>query len=176
MGLSFPDVRPCGLGQLGDILAIEQEAIAYLERPDLLRRNTLEMWETCLQPPHLCLGAWVGEELAGFAVMYVPQPGDGEDLSVLLTKIDASAYTSANFKICIVRPRWRGRGLQVLLGEHLGREARARGIDLLCATASPYNKPSVHSLLTLGYQTDHLLTKYGYERMLFYCVNFDIRI
>lgn len=118
----------------------------------------------------------MGEELAGFAVLYVPQPGDGEDLSVLLTKVDAAAHTSANFKICIVRPQWRGWGLQVLLGKHLGREARARGIDLLCATASPYNKPSVHSLLALGYQTDHILTKYGYERMLFYCVNFDIRI
>jgi hypothetical protein len=69
-----------------------------------------------------------------------------------------------------------GTGLAGAAGEHLGREARARGIDLLCATASPYNKPSVHSLLALGYQTDHLLTKYGYERMLFYCVNFDIRI
>jgi GNAT superfamily N-acetyltransferase len=114
--------------------------------------------------------------LVGFAVLYVPQPGDGEDLSVLLTKVDAAAHTSANFKICIVRPQWRGRGLQVLLGKHLGREARARGIDLLCATASPYNKPSVHSLLALGYQADHILTKYGYERMLFYCVNFDIWI
>ena len=44
MELSFPDVRPCGPGQLDDILAIEQEAIACLERPDLLRRNTVEMW------------------------------------------------------------------------------------------------------------------------------------
>ena len=170
------EFHPLELSQLDAVLALEQEVLDNLERPDLLRRNTLDMWHKCLQPPHLCLGAWVGEELAGFAVLYVPQPGDGEDLSVLLTKVDAAAHTSANFKICIVRPQWRGRGLQVLLGKHLGREARARGIDLLCATASPYNKPSVHSLLALGYQADHILTKYGYERMLFYCVNFDIRI
>ena len=170
------NISPLGLEHLDQLLAIEQEAIASLERPDLLRRNTPSMWRQCLLPPHLCLGAWDDKELAGFAVLYRSAPDDGESLAPLLSSIDASPYCSANFKICIVRPQWRGRGLQVLLGKHLGREARARGIDLLCATASPYNKPSVHSLLALGYQADHILTKYGYERMLFYCVNFDIRI
>ena len=126
------------------------------------------MWRCCLNPPHICLGAWVGEELVGFAVLYIPQSGDGEDLSRLLTKIDASALVSANFKICIVRPQWRRRGLQVLLGEHLHKEAAARGINLLCSTASPYNEPSVRSLRKLGYQTDHILNKYGFERMLLY--------
>ena len=161
-------IRPCGIEQLDAVLAIEQEAIAVLARPDLLRRNTQDMWRCCLQPPHICLGSWVGEELVGFAVLYVPQPGDGEDLSCLLTKVNGTAYKSANFKICIVRPRWRGRGLQVLLGARLHKEAVARGINLLCSTASPYNEPSVCSLRKLGYQPDHLLTKYGFERMLFY--------
>ena len=166
----IPVIRPCGIEQLDTILAIEQEAISVLERPDLLRRNTLDMWRCCLNPPHICLGAWVGEELVGFAVLYIPQLDDGEDLSRLLTKIDASALVSANFKICIVRPQWRGRGLQVLLGEHLHKEAAARGINLLCSTASPYNEPSVRSLRKLGYQIDHILNKYGFERMLLYYI------
>ena len=162
------EIRSCGLEQLETILAIEREAIASLERPDLLRRNTLEMWQKCLQPPHLCLGVWAGEEMAAYAVLYVPQPGDGEDLSRLLTKVDGSAYRSANFKICIVRPQWRGQGLQVKLGQRLYDEACPRRINLLCSTASPYNQPSVRSLQRLGYQPDHIVTKYGYERMLFY--------
>ena len=161
-------IRPCGIEHLDAVLAIEQEAIAGLNRPDLLRRNTLDMWQCCLQPPHICLGAWAGENLVGFAVLYIPQPGDSEDLSRLLTKIDAIALVSANFKICIVRPQWRGRGLQVLLGECLHKEAAAKGINLLCSTASPYNEPSVRSLRKLGYQTDHILNKYGFERMLLY--------
>lgn len=159
---------PLELSQLDAVLALEQEALYNLERPDLLRRNTLDMWHKCLQPPHLCLGAWVGKELAGFAVLYVPAKGDAEDLSALLVQVDATPYISANFKICIVHPRWRGRHLQVLLGKQLHQEATNRGIELLCATASPYNQASVKSLTRLGYCPDHSLQKYGYERMLFY--------
>ena len=149
------EFHPLELSQLDAVLALEQEALDNLERP-------------CLQPPHLCLGAWVRGELVGFAVLYVPAKGDAEDLSALLVQVDATPYISANFKICIVHPRWRGRHLQVLLGKHLQQEATNRGIELLCATASPYNQASVKSLIRLGYCPDHSLQKYGYERMLFY--------
>ena len=162
------EFHPLELSQLDAVLALEQEALDNLERPDLLRRNTLDMWHKCLQPPHLCLGAWVKGELVGFAVLYVPAKGDAEDLSALLVQVDATPYISANFKNCIVHPQWRGRHLQVLLGKHLQQEATNRGIELLCATVSPYNQASVKSLIRLGYCPDHSLQKYGYERMLFY--------
>ena len=71
------EFHPLELSQLDAVLALEQEALDNLERPDLLRRNTLDMWHKCLQPPHLCLGAWVRGELVGFAVLYVPAKGDG---------------------------------------------------------------------------------------------------
>lgn len=164
-------ITPCGLQHLDAILDVEREALENLERPDQLRRNTKQMWRTCLQEPHLCLGAWVGEELAAFAVLYVPQPGDGEALAPLLTQVDATSFTAAHFKVCIVRPRWRGHGLQVTLGRQLHEEARKRGCDLLCATASPYNTASVKSLQRLGYRPDHTLVKYGFERTLFFCFN-----
>lgn len=165
------EIKSCGIDCLNAVLAIEREALASLERPDLLRRNTEQMWRTCLQEPHLCLGAWVGEELAGFAVLYVPQPGDGEALAPLLTQADPSGHKAAHFKVCIVRPGWRGHGLQVMLGQRLHEEARKRGYDLLCATASPHNTASVKSLVRLGYHPDHTLSKYGFERILFYRFN-----
>jgi len=156
---------------LDKVLDLEAEVVATLERPDLLRRNNVEMWESCLHTPHLCLGAWVGDELVAVAVLYVPQKGAEEDLSALLTKVDTEGCLSANFKICIVRPQWRGRHLQLLLGRRLHEVARRRGIGLLCATASPYNQASIRSLERLGYQKDHTLTKYGFERILFFCLN-----
>lgn len=161
----------CGVGHLGKILEIEAETLSSLDRPDLLRRNTVEMWTSCLQPPHLCLGAWAGEELAGFAVLYVPEKGGAEDLSQMLVTIDAKPYSSANYKICIVRPCWRGHHLQVQLGQRIAAEAKARGISLLCATASPHNTASVRSLLQLGYREDSRVEKYGFERVLFYQIN-----
>lgn len=163
--------RPCGVGQLDKLLEIEAEALSSLDRPDLLRRNTISMWLSCLQPPHLCLGAWAGEELAGFAVLYVPEKGGAEDLAQLLASMDAKSYSSANYKICIVRPSWRGHHLQVQLGKRIAAEAKTRGISLLCATASPFNTASVKSLLQLGYREDSRLVKYGFERILFYQIN-----
>lgn len=165
------DIIPCDICHLEDVLAVEREALASLERPDLLRRNTERMWRTCLQEPHLCLGAWVGEEMAAFAVLYIPQPGDGEALAPLLTQVDATGHKTAHFKVCIVRPRWRGHGLQVTLGERLQTVAHERGYDLLCATVSPHNLASVKNLSRLGYRPDHTLTKYGFERVLFFRFN-----
>ena len=175
---------PLGIEHLDQVRAVEQEALLRLERPDLLRRNTEQMWRECLQPPHFCLGAWckvttpVNKDkphleplLAGFAVLYVPEKGGAEDLSPLLTTINAEPYTSANYKICIVRPDWRGHHLQFQLGQRLAAEAKARGINLLCATVSPYNPASVKSLLQLGYHQDSQLEKYGFERLLFYQIN-----
>ncbi|MBR1834689.1 MAG: hypothetical protein IJ785_04195 [Bacteroidales bacterium] len=175
---------PLGPEHLELVRDIEREAIAHLERPDLLRRNTEQMWRACLQPPHLCIGAWCGEPLqaikgephaapvlAGFAVLYVPEKGGPEDLSCLLTNMNAAQYLSANYKICIVHPGWRGHHLQVQLGQRLAAAAKARGINLLCATASPYNPASVKSLLQLGYHEDSRVEKYGFERILFYQIN-----
>ena len=160
--------RSCGLRQLGDILDMEHEAIVNLSRPDLLRRNSVEMWRSCLRPPHLCQGAWVGEDLTALAVLYVPQEGGEEDLSALLHH--HVALPSANYKICIVRPEWRGHHLQVLLGRCLEVEARRRGIRVLCSTASPHNEASIRSLLQLGYEFDRTLSKYGFERNLYFKV------
>lgn len=163
--------RCCGLDQLDNILDVEREAIDSLERPDMLRHNTIEMWKKCLQPPHYCMGAWIGEELVAFAVLYVPQKGDVEDLAVLVEQQDTADIASANFKICIVKPQWRGRHLQVRLGRRLHEEAGRRGYRLLCATASPHNAASIKSLIRLGYHADHMIEKYGFERVLFHRVN-----
>ena len=168
------DFRPCNCENLDKVLGLEAGALASLERPDQLRRNTSAMWRACLQPPHYCLGAWVGEGnpcLIAVAVLYVPSEEDSEALAPLLQSVDPKGLRAANFKICIVHPQWRGHGLQVMLGEKLHEVARRRGIGLLCATASPHNIPSVRSLERLGYRPDRTLTKYGFERTLFYRFN-----
>jgi GNAT superfamily N-acetyltransferase len=159
-------IRNCGLEQLDEIIDMERETIEILPQPDMLRRNSLEMWRCCLQPPHRCIGVWVGEKMVAFAVLYIPLEDSEEDLSPLLFhRVDTP---SANYKICIVRPEWRGNHLQVLLGRCLEDEARRRGIRVLCSTASPKNEASIRSLLQLGYSYDQTLEKYGFERNLYY--------
>lgn len=102
------------------------------------------------------------------AVLYIPHRGDAEDLSQSLTTIDADKCTSANYKICIVHPQYRGHALQQRLGQMLENEARKRGVDLLCSTVSPHNPASIHSLQHLGYHLDRTLQKYGVLRHLYY--------
>ena len=165
------EVRGCSERDLDKVLALEAEVVAHLERPDLLRRNTEEMWSTCLRPPHLCLGAWSGKSLVALAVLYVPEDGDGEALAPMLQTASTDGCRAAHFKICLVHPDWRGHHLQVLLGQQLHSEARQRGYNLLCATASPHNTASIRSLQRLGYRADHTVQKYGSERILFYYFN-----
>lgn len=165
------DIRPCGPEDYAAVRALEETVLATLQRPDLLRRNSEEMWRACLQAPHYCLGAWVGEELVALAVLYVPSEGDKESLAPLLRTVDSEGLQTANYKICIVHPRWRGYDLLATLGQLLRAEAVRRGIGLLCATASPHNTASVRGLERLGYKADSTLFKYGFERILFYRFN-----
>ena len=164
-------IRHCSEGELTQVMALEAAVLSQLERPDLLRQNTKEMWASCLRLPHVSIGAWNGTDLVALAVLYIPEEGDGESLAPLLHTIDIKGHRCANFKICLVHPDWRGHHLQVLLGNRLSTEAKARGYDFLCATASPYNAASIKSLLRLGYHVDHKLEKYGFERMVFFYVN-----
>ena len=165
------EVRQCRRDELEQVLQLEATVLAHLERGDLLRRNTPAMWETCLCPPHVCLGVWAGNVLVALAVLYVPLEGDTEALAPLLQSVDTKGHTAANFKICLVHPDWRGHHLQVALGKQLHAEAHRRGYDLLCATASPHNAASIRSLQQLGYRADHTVEKYGFERIVFYHFN-----
>lgn len=162
------DIRPCTIDDLNEVLALEQAVLDTIERPDLLRRNSRQMWLSCLNQPHYSLGAWDGDKMIGLAVLYVPIPGDEEDLSVSLTKIDPAKHTPANFKICIVHPQWRGHHLQVILGNIICAEAEAKGYDLLCATISPLNTPSILNAQRLGFIPDHTTEKYGFSRTIYY--------
>lgn len=159
-------IKPCGPDQLGALLDIQEEAFAALEDASLLRRNTPEMLESCLLPPHAALGAWHGDTLAAFSILYFPE--EQEDLSLSLTGVDRAGLRAANYKLCIVRPAFRGNGLQYRLGLALERYAKEAGVWLLCATVSPHNSRSMENIRKMGYTYNRTLAKYGLERALYY--------
>ena len=158
----------CTLGSqhLDAVLELESAVLAVQERPELLRRNSREMWQACLLPPHHALGVRGGERLVALAVLYVPEPAGEEDLSACLQGMDCAGLRSANYKICLVHPDYRGHHLQQQLGERLETLARQQGIGLLCSTVSPLNIASLRSMEHLGYHTNCSLTKYGFPRLL----------
>lgn len=161
------------LDDFDEVLSLEAAVLASLEHPDQLRRNTPEMWRSCLCEPHTALGVRVGERLVALAVLYLPEAGGAEDLSCSLQGLDqlmasSSTLRSANYKICIVHPDFRGHALQQRLGERLEEAALRQGVRLLCSTVSPRNPASIRSLERLGYHYNRTLSKYGFERALYF--------
>ena len=49
---------PCGPEYIDTILAIQEEAFSLLEDEQWLRRNSREMLESCLLPPHSTIGVF----------------------------------------------------------------------------------------------------------------------
>ncbi|MCR5821922.1 MAG: hypothetical protein K6F85_03265 [Bacteroidales bacterium] len=156
--------RQCNFDDLDEVVALEAEVADAVGNLALLRRNSREMFASCLSSPHYAVGAWVGERLVAFAIMYVPIDGDPEDLAPLMEK--PTGLPSANYKLVVVKPSFRGHKLQCRLGAMIEIEALGRGIRQLCATVSPLNSPSLHNLLSMGFIRDREVVKYGYPRLL----------
>lgn len=160
-------LQPLDTSHLSLLLDIQEQAFKTLENKCLLRHNSPEMLLSCLQEPNRTLGAWTNDQLVAFSILYIPQTME-EDLAHYVTDTACQGLTSANNKLCIVRPQYRGQKLQLLLGKQIELEARARGIEMLCATASPENTYSCNNLLAQGYTCNQTLSKYGYPRNLYY--------
>ncbi len=162
------DFRRCGADMLDTICDIQEEAFALLDDERLLRRNSREVLAACLEEPHVTLGAFCGDTPAAFGVLY--RAGQSEDnLGTLLGLKGDSLERTAAVKLTIVRPDFRGYGLQRTLISLLEKEAAALGIERLCATASPANLHSLRNFTACGYDRCGRVTVYGgLERELFY--------
>lgn len=161
-------------GDLDDLLRLESDVIQALSDHTILRCNTISMWKTCLQQPHYTVGAYIGEHLVAISVLYIPVRGEDDDLSQSLTSprcrsiVSSKSFVSANHKICMVHPNYRGNGLQLKLADMVERYALEQGVVLLCATISPHNLHSRQNALSMGMVYDSTIPKYGGKRDLFY--------
>lgn len=162
-------IRQLDERSLPEIMALQETALAAIEKKEMLRRNSAEMLGGCLMEPHYAIGAYDGEQLAALAILYDAAGDPDEDLGHLLSREELRSRHCANFKLCIVHPDYRGYGLQQRLGVMIADEARRRGIALLCATVHPDNAASSRSLAKIGYVKDGLREKYGSVRELYFC-------
>lgn len=160
-------IRKCTKKDLSEILKLQEETLERLSDSDILRKNTVEMFEECLRHPNITLGAWYGDELAAISVLYYVSC-EAEDLKMLLQNVDCAEKKSANYKLCIVRDKYRGNSLQYKMGMMLIKAAVEDGVEILCSTASPKNPYSINNILRLGFSYNRTLQKYGMERNLYY--------
>lgn len=155
------------IGCIPLLLEIQEEAFGVLDDPDLLRRNTYETLAVCFNDKSLVLGAYVNGEIAGFGILY----DAGEDSENLAKELDnhddIGKYVNA--KLVIVRPAFRGRGIQRAIIDALVDHARKEGFIGVCATVSPKNNFSSDNLKSCGFVAVKTLIKYGGKtRILYY--------
>ncbi len=161
------DIHQLGPNNLEEILQLQERIFATLEDKSTLRRNTPEMFRSCVESPHYSLGVWHQDQLVGLAIMYCPDMGE-ENLAKCLQGVQVDASTSANYKLVVVEPNYRGNGLQFHLGLLLEQQALIKGKTVMCCTVSPDNPYSRRNMTRLGYQYNCTLNKYGSVRDLYF--------
>ena len=141
------------------MLGMQEEAFACMENTDVLRRNTADSLSCCFSPPSVSVGVFYRGEIIAFGILYAPGK-DAENLAYDVPDIP-DVEMSANLKLAIVRPAYRGNGIQRMLIGELERHAVAAGMRYLCSTVSPLNRYSRDNLLAAGYRIVKRLEKYG---------------
>lgn len=143
------------------ILQLQEQIFHDLgQNTSILRRNTQDMFENCVEEPNLSLGMFDADQLIGIAIM-VDAAGSEEDLSLHLEREYVFPLKSINLKLIMVRKEYYGIGFQRTMMNILEKEAYKRGYNLICATVSPHNLYSKNNLLRYGFIVDHTEEKYG---------------
>ena len=82
---------------------------------------------------------------------------NGYDLGIS----DKKLLKVGQIEATLVHEEFRGNKLQKIICKELEKIAVKSGTKILCATASPYNKFSVNTFISLGYKVKEDKLKYG---------------
>ena len=152
-------VKKCTLESVDSILELQDKVLdEIVGDKTILRRNSREMFELCVQEPNLSLGLYDGEELVGISVMF-DGAGTDEDLSHGLEQFEVS--NSVNLKLVMVRRDYQGLKYQRNMAWVLEKIAVSRGYEYFIATVAPHNHYSRDNCIASGFQYDHTAVKYG---------------
>ncbi len=169
MKISYDEItiKELGYDNLDELMDVQEETFASLEDASSLRRNTKETFAVCFAKPSVAYGVYYNGEMIAFGMLYCAGDTD-ENLGLSLDeKVDLSKV--ANVKITVVRPNYRGNGLQRYLIKILEEHAKENGYTICMATAAPDNKYSMDNFYLSGYKCVKVLKKYGgLERALLY--------
>lgn len=153
-------IKKLDISSIPALLDIQEEAFEYANGDtDFLRRNTVETFTPCFDDPSVVLGVFHEENMIAFGILYCA----GETEENLAKDIDEveDLTDNANLKLTIVRPDYRGNGLQRLLILELEKYAKESGFTYLSTTVSPGNPWSLNNCKKCGYTEVKILQKYG---------------
>lgn len=151
---------PLTVTDLDDLLELQDDVKANLENKALLRENSPEMFQDCLENQFV-LGARSGGRLVAAGIL-VDVGQDEENIQKYLTQDSELINASCNLKLILVAPDSRGFGLAKFIVELLEREASGRGQRFMLCTIHPKNQASQRFFGGLGYRRrKRVATSYG---------------
>ncbi len=159
--------KPLSAESIPALLELQEDAFAHAgDSTDFLRRNTTETLLPCFSGDSLVLGAFDGDTLVAFGILYCA--GDTkENLAHDLDEV-ADVTENANVKLVIVKYEYRGNGLQKELIARLCNHAEEKGYKWLSSTVSPENPWSMNNLVANGFTAAKVLVKYGGLKRILY--------
>lgn len=171
MSLSAQSIRPPNLPASGTLPQLPQAAlrvlmpedfaawmdvrndvIAGLAHPDMYVREADEaaFFVQHSPPQGQCIGVFLGQELAAYAMVGMPGADDVDNLGAVIGLPSDSHGCVSHLASCMVRKPWRGHQLQALLLKLRCALAEAYQRPLCLAMVSLHNPVSRHNLLSHG--------------------------
>lgn len=154
-------VRTCTVDDITAILNLQNEVIQSLTTTAFLQPLSKEEFLHILSEDALMIGSFYKGALIGFRALYIPTIDEadhlGEDAGIPKKAWDKVIYS----EISNVSPKFRGNGLQKLLGELIIREIDTTRFHYLCATVAPFNIASLLDKFAHGLKIVALKEKYA---------------
>ncbi|MGE6487064.1 GNAT family N-acetyltransferase [Paenisporosarcina sp. NPDC076898] len=145
---------------LQDMMELQQLAKKQMDSTDTLQPLSRDEFQYIFSGNGLLIGLFDGQQLVAFRALLVPFI-DGEhlgmDAGLSLEALSRVVYQ----ELSIVHPAYRGKGLQLQMGEILMDNIDRSRFDYVCATVAPFNIPSLKDKFALGLHIVALKHKYG---------------
>ena len=143
------------------IMNLQSEIVKHIGDPELFAVSKQEEFEEAIEEKGCILGYVTADHQLIAMGAYLNFGYDERNYGYDIDLTAEALLKVGQIEATVVAEAYRGLGLQRKLCTALEEEARKRGNELLCATASPLNEYSVANFLKLGYTIEKEKLKYG---------------
>ena len=146
-------------GEMKQMVDLQKVAIAHLDSEDVLQPLTVDEFTYILNGNGFIVGLFDEGRLIAFRALLAP-PLDADHLGLDAGLSGESLMHVIYQELSIVHPDYRGRGLQMQMGEWVMNQIDRSRYDYVCATVAPFNIASLKDKFALGLQIVALKRKY----------------
>ena len=155
------ELKKLNISYLDKIMELQKIIIDGLENKELYADTEREEFEEFLKESGKIIGVVTEDnELIAMGV-YTKKGYDKSNYAYDIDLKGDDVLKVAQIESTIVKEEYRGNRLQKIICEELEKFTLDDNVEILCATASPYNEFSVNTFKNLGYEIKKDKLKYG---------------